>query len=75
MLSIRFSHIWLDTGTGCTFKDTQRVLKYLRHSESTGAFGHSEGTQRALGEYLGMWALGEHSKGIPAVKALVHSDT
>ena len=43
----------LFSGTGCTFTDTQRVLKHFRHSESSRALGHSEGTQRAIGGHLG----------------------
>ena len=69
MLSISFqSHLIKCSGTGCTFKDIQRLLRHLRHLESTWAFGHSEGTQalghvestqRALGHSgtLGTWAL------------------
>ena len=54
MLSISFkSHLIRHSGTGCTFTDTQRVLEHFRHSESTRALGHSEGTQRAIGGHLG----------------------
>ena len=74
MLSISFqSHLIRYSGTGRTFKDNQRALEHLRHSESTGALGHSEGTQKALGGHLGTWALG-HS-GTRGLKALWHSDT
>ena len=67
------SHLIGYSGTGRTFKDNQRALEHLRHSESTGALGHSEGTQKALGGHLGTWALG-HS-GTRGLKALWHSDT
>ena len=49
---------------GRTFKDNQRAFKHLRHSESTRALGHSEGTRRTLG----------HS-GTQALKTLRHSGT
>ena len=76
MLSIAFqSHLIRHSGTGYTFKDTQRVLEDLRHSESTPAFGHSEGTQRALGGHLSTWAVGEHSKVTRALVHLRHMDT
>ena len=66
MLSILFkSHLIRHSGTGRAFKDTQRTLKHLRHSESTRALGHSESIQRVLGGHSGTRAL----------KALGHSDT
>ena len=79
MLIILFkSRLFRDSVTGRAFKDTQRALQHLRHSESTWATGHSESTQRALGHlrhlgtrtfrtlrHLGTWAL----------KALRHSGT
>ena len=74
MLSIAFqSHLIRHSGTGYTFKDTQRVLEDLRHSESTPAFGHSEGTQRAL-KHLGSWRALERHSGTRAPKAHGHSD-
>ena len=52
MLSVSFkSHLIRHSGTGCTFTDTQREL--FRHSESTRALAHSEGTPRAIGGHLG----------------------
>ena len=50
MFSILFkSHLIRHSGTGRVFKDIQRTLEHLRHSESTRALGHSESTQRVLG--------------------------
>ena len=60
-----YSHLIRYSDAGHTFKDNQRALKHLRHSESTRALGQSEGTQRALGGH----------SGTPAVKAFGHSDT
>ena len=67
MLSILFkSHLIRHSGTRREFKDTQRALENLRHSESTQralwhsdtrAFGGHSGTWRALG-HSGTWALG-----------------
>ena len=66
MLSISFhSHLIRHSGKEHGFKETQRILKHLRHLESTRVLGHSGGTQRALGGHLGTRAL----------KALVHADT
>ena len=67
MLSFSFqSHLIKHSDMGRTFKDSQRAFEHLRHSESTRALGHSEGTQRALGG---------HSEGTRALKALGHSGT
>ena len=52
MLSFPFqSHLIIHSDTGRTFKDNQRTLEHLRHSESTRALGYSEGTRalKALG--------------------------
>ena len=66
-LSILFkSHVIRHSGTGCAFKNTQRALENLSHSESTRALGQSESTLRvlralkALGhlEHLATWTLG-----------------
>ena len=66
MLSISFqSHLIRHSGSGCTFKDTQRVLEHLRHSENTRPLGHLESTRRAL-RHLG------HS-GHSDIQALGHS--
>ena len=48
------SHLIRYSGTGRAFKDTLRALEHLRHSESTGALGHSESTRRALGHLMHM---------------------
>ena len=56
------SHLIKHSGTGRAFKDTQRALQRLRHSESTQALGHSESTQRVHGGHTeGTRTLG-HSK-------------
>ena len=88
LLSILFkSHLIRYSGTGRAFKDTLRALEHLRHSESTGALGHSESTRRALGHLMhlgtrtiiahghleGTWELGGHSGTRRALKALRHS--
>ena len=66
LLSILFkSHLIRYSGTGLAFKDTLRALKHLRHSESTGALGHSESTRRALGHLMHL--------GTRTIKALRHS--
>ena len=53
MLSISFhSHLIRHSGKEHGFKETQRILKHLRHSESTRVLGHSGGTQRAFGGHL-----------------------
>ena len=76
MLSISFqSHLIRHSGAGRTFKDTQTVIKHLRHWESTRALRHSEGTQRALGGHLGTQRALEKHSGTQALKALGHSDT
>ena len=70
MLSISFkSHLIRHLGTGHAFKDTQRTLKHLRHSDL--GTGHSKGTQRALGGHLVTWALGGH---LDTRRALGHSE-
>ena len=75
MLSISFkSHLIRHLGTGHAFKDTQRTLKHLRHSD-LGTWtleGHSEGTGRALGHLGTRRALG-HSEGTRALGG--HSGT
>ena len=49
MLSILFkSHVIRHSGTGCAFKNTQRALENLSHSESTRALGQSGSTLRVL---------------------------
>ena len=60
MLSILFQlQLIKHSGTGSASEGTQRALKHLRHSESTRALGHSEGTQRVLGHLKSTWrALG-----------------
>ena len=58
---------------GRTFKDNQRAFKHLRHSESTRALGHSEGTRRALGGHSGTQAL-RHLRHL-GTQALEHSCT
>ena len=74
MLSILFkSRLIRHLGTTCAFKDTERALKHLRHSESTRALGHSESTQRALGHWDAQ-ARGGHLE-TRAFKALGHWDT
>ena len=90
LLSILFkSHLIRYSGTGLAFKDTLRALEHLRHSESTGALGHSESTRRALGHLMhlgtrtimahgpleGTWELGGHSGTRRALKALGHLGT
>ena len=67
MLSFSFqSHLIRHSDTDIrTFKHNQRALEHLRHSESTGALEHSEGTQRAL----------EGHSRTRALKAIGHSDT
>ena len=82
MLSILFQlQLIKHSGTGSASEGTQRALKHLRHSESTRALGHSEGTQRALkGHSKGTWTLGDHLEGTRALKAfglafLGHSGT
>ena len=53
MLSILFQlQLIKHSGTGSASEGTQSALQHLRHSESTRALGHSEGTQRALKGYL-----------------------
>ena len=75
MLSILFKpDLIRHSGTRRAFKDTQRALEQLRHSESTRRLGHSESTQRALGHLEGTWTLGGHLV-TRALKALEHSDT
>ena len=68
-LSISFkSFLIRHSGPGRVFKDIQRALKHLKHSESTRALGgHSERTW-ALEGHLGRWG---HSKG--SRRALTHS--
>ena len=67
MLSILInSHLIRHSGTGRAFKDTQRILKHLRHSESTRALGQSEGTQ-ALGHLRNL--------GTRTLRALSHLGT
>ena len=74
MLSTLFkSHLIRHAGTGRAFKDTQGVLKHLRHSESTRTLGNLQSTQRAL-RPSGTQALGVHS-GTWALKALRHLAT
>ena len=68
MFNISFkSHIIRHSCTRRAFKDTQRELEYLRHSE---------GTQSALGGRLGTWALKAlgHSD-IQGTQALGHLGT
>ena len=49
MFNIPFkSHLIRYSGTGHAFKDIQRALEHLRHSEGTRALGHF-GTRRAFG--------------------------
>ena len=74
MLSISFkSHLIRHSGKGHAFKDTQRALEHLRHSESTGAVAHSESTW-VLGHLESTWReFGGHS-GTRALKTLGHSD-
>ena len=85
MLSILFkSHLIRHSGTRREFKDTQRALENLRHSESTQralwhsdtlAFGGHSGTWRALG-HLGTWALKAlRHLGTQAIGHLEHSGT
>ena len=62
------SHLIRHSGTKHGFKDTQRAVEHLRHSESTRALGHSESTQRALGHSEGTQTFGDF-------KALGHLDT
>ena len=54
MLSISFqSHLIRHSGTGCTFKDTQSVLKHLRGSESTRALGQLKHLSTWILRHLG----------------------
>ena len=76
MLSILFKpDLIRHSGTRRAFKDTQRALEHLRHSESTrrALRGHSD-TWRALGQLEGTWTLGGHLV-TRALKTLEHSDT
>ena len=67
MLSISSkSNLIRNLGTGRAFKDTQRALKHLRHSDVM--FGHSEGTQRALGGLLSTRRALGHSKSTRALR-------
>ena len=63
MLSMLFkSHLIRNSGTGRGFKDTQRALEHLRHSEST----------RVLREHSGTWALGPSKRsGTPTLKSYI----
>ena len=71
MLSNCFkSHLIRHSGTRCAFKETQRVLRHLRHTESTRALGHSESTQRALRGHSGTWRPIGHSEGTWALDHL-----
>ena len=73
MLSILFkSHLIRHSGTRRAFKDTQRALEHLRHSE-TWVLGHL-GTWRTLRGYSDTRALGGHLD-TQTRKALGHSDT
>ena len=66
MLSISFkSYLIRHSGTGRAFKNTQRALEQLRHSEST---------QKALRNLEGTQALQGHL-GTRALKAVGRSDT
>ena len=61
MLSILFkSHLIRHSDMERAFKDTQRTLEHLRHSESTRVVGHSEGTQRTHGHLGTRRGLGGH---------------
>ena len=66
MFNISFkSHLIRYSGTGRAFKDIQRALEHLRHSEDTErALGHSEGT----------WSL-RNSEGIRALEHLRYLGT
>ena len=74
MLSILFkSHVIRHSGTGCAFKNTQRALENLSHSESTRALGQSESTLRVL-RHSSTRVLRAHL-GTRALKALGLLDT
>ena len=74
MLSILFeSHLIKHSGRRRAFKDTQRALEHLRHSESTWALGHS--STRIFGHLEGTQALGVHSEGTRALRYLRHLGT
>ena len=75
MLNILFkSHLIRHSDTGSAFKDTQRALEHLRHSESTQrALGHLKGT-RALGGFSGTRRALRHLRhlGTRTLRALRH---
>ena len=79
MLSILFkSHVIRHSGTRCAFKNTQRALENLSHSESTRALGQSESTLRVLRalKHLGCWTLSElRHLGTQAIGHLRHLGT
>ena len=61
MLSISSKlHLIKHLGTGCTFRDTRRALKHLRHLDvgTWGLVGYSEGTRKALGHFGSRRSLG-----------------
>ena len=77
MVSTLFkSHPIRHSDMGHAFKDTQRALDHLRHSDTWALGEHSGGTQGGTWalKHLGTQAFGVHS-GSWALKALGHSDT
>ena len=60
MFSILFkSHLFRHSRMGRAFKDTQRALEHLRHSENTNPLEYLESIQRTLRalRHLDTWAL------------------